>query len=329
MELVLGSADADRVNRNFFKENAIPAMALLVSGGLVRQETLDAIEDHFNSQRGVRSMNRVLVVEAEGDITAASDKGAVPAPRIELKPLGLDRQNDQLFGQYLASNGERIRASFRLPPIFIGSGQDYTYATAKTSYSVAEGQVFKPKRGVFQEFVNRDLLTSLGVQYWQFVLLGPEITDNAESLAAITTMHQIGALTPNVAIGMANRLFRLQIPPVTAAWGDVPFQFSNTLAQQGRLKGIGKVATPMVAGIAAAPGPHGAQNTSESVADPDQIRGEPGANADKPPAPPKVLASGKPDKAQKDSADLAASAAAMMACLARVQAAAEQLQAAA
>lgn len=232
---ILGSREAELCNLDFFKENAIPAMALLVSGGMVTQTTLDQIEAHFLAAKGRQSMNRLLIVEAQGDEDAASPEGNIPPPKLELKPLAMERQQDQLFQKYDENCGNKVRSSFRLPPIFIGLSQDYTYATAKTSFEVAESQVFAPERKKADDLLNLKVFGPMGARFWKFASLPPKLSDPAEIINALTVFNSMGAMTPNIAIALANEYFDLEIPMVEEDWGDYPFAIVQTLAVSGRL----------------------------------------------------------------------------------------------
>ncbi len=230
---ILGSRQAELTNLDFFKENAIPAMALLVSGGMVPQGTIDDIEGQFLAARGRKSFNRILVIEAYGDEDAASQDGTVPVPRMEIKPLRNERQKDALFQEYDKSNMSKVRSAFRLPPIFLGMAQEYTHATAKTSFEVAESQVFGPERSSFDDTMNMKILSTYDPQFWSFRSLPARISDPEDVINALTAFDDAGALTPNVAIGLANDFFDLEIPAVEASWGDFPFDVVLSLVDKG------------------------------------------------------------------------------------------------
>ncbi len=233
MPAILGSRQAELTNLDFFKENAIPAMALLVSGGQVTQESIDDIEEQFVSHRGRSSFNRITVIEARGDEEAASQDGNIPSPRMELKPLQNERQKDALFQVYDANNMMKIRSSFRLPPIFVGLSQDYTHATAKASFEVAESQVFGPERVRSDDMLNMRILSTYNPKFWSFRSMPPRITDPRDVIEAITTFEQVGAMTPNVSIGLANDFFDLEIPIIKDDYGDLPFGVTKSLVDQG------------------------------------------------------------------------------------------------
>lgn len=244
MPAILGSRQAELTNLDFFKENAIPAAALLVSGGVVTQGSLDAIEEHFTALRGRAAMNRILVIETEGTAEAADATGKVPAPRVDLKPLANERQQDGLFQTYDENNVVRVRSSFRLPAVFTGHSSDYTYATAKTSFEVAESQVFGPERNKTNEIINKRILAPFQPKFWEFRLQPPRITDPEEVINAWEALDKMGAMTPNQAIDMANEYFDLDINQIEGEWGNYPFEIVKAMAASGELKGVEDIHEP-------------------------------------------------------------------------------------
>jgi len=226
---VMGSRESELTNLQYFKDNAIPAMAVMVSGGYLTQETLDSITQHFEAVRGREAQNRVLLIEAQADESDADEDGRLPVPRIDMKPLNDARQKDGLFQQYEENNAVKIRSSFRIPPIFLGRSDDYTRATADTSLVVAESQVFGPERKKVDDIMNLKLLASYEPKYWKFRSLPPKITGAEDIMAALRDLNTMGAVTPNIAIGMANELFDLEIELVPDDWGNYPFQLVEKL----------------------------------------------------------------------------------------------------
>lgn len=239
---VLGSRQAELTNLDFFKDNAIPAMALMVSGGMVTQSTLTDIEEMFYQARGRTSMHRLLVIEASGDDSQANSEGIIPVPKITLQPLQGDRQQDGLFLKYDESCADKVRSAFRLPKLFVGLTDSMNYATAKTAYEVTESQVFGPERNHFDDTINKKVLGSYNPKYWAFRSNPPRLTDSSEVLDAIKTFDAAGAITPNVAIGLANEMFDLDIAHVEEVWGDYPMTIISNAARSGV---VGTVITSM------------------------------------------------------------------------------------
>jgi PBSX family phage portal protein len=252
MPSILGSRQAELTNLDFFQENAVPAMAILVSGGTLTNATLDAIENQMMAVRGREAVNRVVIFESTADTEAAGADGAVQPPRIELKPLSGERQKDGLFLEYDNAASTKIRSSFRLPPIFVGKADDYSHATAKASYQVAESQVFGPERRRSDD-VMEVVMSTYGNRFWEFRSNPPRITDPDDIVKALTAFEAMGALTPNVVIGLANEYFDLNIPTVASAWGDWPFTIVKGVAQRGQLIGMEEISKPLPAPVAPVP----------------------------------------------------------------------------
>ncbi len=238
---ILGSRESELTNLQFFKDNAIPAMAVLISGGFLTNESVDEIEEHINSVQGRKSMHRVMVLEAQGSENAASTDGKIPVPKLEIKPLVQDRQSDALFQEYDDNNSKKVRSSFRLSPMLLGGSEDVTYAVAEASLVVAEGQVFGPERNKTDDIFNYVLLSDKDGKpplHWRFRSNPPRIADPQTIVNALTIFDQIGAMTPNIAIGIANELFDLDIEIIDEEWGNFPFEATMSLLGRAKLKGM-------------------------------------------------------------------------------------------
>lgn len=222
--VAIGSRESDLVNLQFFKDNAIPAMAVLVSGGQLTEESIDALKDQFGAT-GLDAQNRVLVLEAKGDDLGGSTDDSPPVPTLKIQPLAHERQNDATFSEYDKDNRRKVRSSFRLPPIFVGESDDYTRATADASVDMANNQVFAPEREAFDDMVNHLLLSKEGQppKYWRMKSKGAMIVSTEEILDALEILAELGAATPNLAIGVANQNFGLSIPDIEEDWGNQPF----------------------------------------------------------------------------------------------------------
>lgn len=232
---ILGSKEADLVNFNFFKDNAIPAMAVLVSNGALTQESFDKLDEYFTSIKGQKSMNRIVVLEAVPDDSNTRMDQSQPAPRVDMKPLISERQQDGLFQEYDRECQRKIRSAFRLPPIFLGLAEDYTRASAVASMLTAEGQVFAPERIKFDLLMNRHILSTHKPSFWRFQSLGAPISDGETLTKMLDSLGAQGALTPNVVIKIANQFLDISIESITAAWGDVPFDIILNMVKGGQV----------------------------------------------------------------------------------------------
>lgn len=234
---VLGSRSAEMVNYNFFEENAIPAMAVLLSGGKLTLETVADMRRMF-SQKGAKAQNRVLVIEAKMDDDYASTDSKPTVPTLSIQPLNKDRQNDGLFEKYLKSAQENIRSSFRLPPIFLGLSEDYTHATASSSLETAKSQVFVPEQEEFDRIINEKILVDKDGQpmkYWTFRSNPPKLSDGETQVKAFTEAGKLGGVSVNVAIDMANQWLGQKTPRIDEPWGDWPIALVQAEIAKGNI----------------------------------------------------------------------------------------------
>lgn len=242
---ILGSREAELGNLNFFKNNAIPAMMVTVSGGNLTQETFEDVKSFFGGQgQGGDMQHRVIVMEVAPSAEGASQSGSLQPPKVEVKALQNDRQSDALFQEYDKENQKKVRSAFRLNPLFVGLSEDMTYATAQASMEMSEQQVFAPERAKMDEVINLRLLadaTGKPPQYWWVRSNAPRITNPTDIINALPNLATVGALTPNVAINIANELFGLDVKPIDEPWGDVPYSATTALMAKGMVTGFENV----------------------------------------------------------------------------------------
>lgn len=214
---VLGSRQAEEVNYEYFENNTVPPLALLVSGTL-GEKTVERIQDFINDHmKGRKGFHKILVVEAS---PAVDPVPGVPAPKvsIQFQPLSDAQQKDALFDNYDATNREKIRSSFRLPPIYVGVTSDYTRATAHESRAIAEEQVFSPERENHDFVINRLIFTDMQIKYWKYKSLAPD-TNDVEIMAGVLDAFSRCGLTVKEAREEMGRLLNRTL---TVAEGDAP-----------------------------------------------------------------------------------------------------------
>lgn len=238
---ILGSRENEIVNLNFFKDNAIPALAILVAGGFLSQEAVEALTNKVMQGRGSERMNMPLILEATSDEVSVGPNGTPAVPKIEMKAMSNDRQNDMMFESYDKNCQAKIRSSFRLPPVLLGLSEDYTYATANASMVVCESQVFQPEREAIDGIINRYILGD-GVnenQFWAYKSHPTRVVDKQEVINSLEVLDKVGALTPNDAITVANSMFGLSINQIDDEWGNYPYSMALEMVKKGeQLKGL-------------------------------------------------------------------------------------------
>ena len=131
-------------------------MAVLVSNGELTQGSIDRITQFVETTiQGSDNYSKMLVIEASS--TEEDSVGGQTPAKVEIVPLTSSQHTDALFQNYAKNNEDRVRRSFRLPPIFVGRADEYTRATAETSRKLADEQVFAPERDEEDHIINRML----------------------------------------------------------------------------------------------------------------------------------------------------------------------------
>jgi len=240
---VLGVRNADYINYDLFENQAIPPLAILVSGGRLTSESIQDIIDVLENRKGVENFHKIAVLEVEsGEGGELTDKAT--GAKIDFKPL--PQQNDILFAKYIESSEKRIRSKFRLPPLYTGSAEEFSRSTSDSSKLIAEEQVFRPERNDFDEAMNFTLMKGLGAKNWSFRTTGPRLIEGPELIDAIGKFSRAGALTINSAIKMMNRVLDLDMPTFDESWGDYPAALVLQLAKQRIPVGMESGFTEMV-----------------------------------------------------------------------------------
>lgn len=106
-----------------------------------------------------------------------------------------DRMSDAMFQEYDKSCEGHLRVAFRLPPLFIGRSEDYTFASAYTSCMIAEAQVFAPERYVFDKAMDK-IVKELGGVHYHFRSLPVTLTDVANQLKGLEMVTAADSVEP-------------------------------------------------------------------------------------------------------------------------------------
>ena len=232
---VEGSRQAEEVNYEYFENNTVPPMALLVSGTTLNDDVVSRIEDFINDEmKGRKSFNKMLIIEATPENDGPVVKAGIPIVRFQ--NLSDAQQKDSLFDNYDKTNREKIRSSFRLPPIFVGLTSDYTRATARESREVAEEQVFGPERADHDFVINRLLFPAMGVRYWVYKSLPPKVNDFEVMSGVLDTFSRCG-LTVGEAREEISRLLNHPLSEIDekSDWLDLPLSVYLAKLQKGEL----------------------------------------------------------------------------------------------
>jgi capsid portal protein len=167
------------------------------------------------------------------ELQGLDDKSNV---RIDIKNMNDYRHDDLMFINYLNKTENTIRQAFRLPPLYIGSSQEYSFATSYSSQQIAEEQVFNPERLVFDEIINNKIIRpEFGSQYWIYRTKGPRVGSADQLRMVVKELVNAGALSVDNTIQIANELLGTQFSPYETEWSKMPAAFVRAMIQSGRM----------------------------------------------------------------------------------------------
>jgi PBSX family phage portal protein len=225
---IYGDRASEEINYTTFRNNNIPSMIIMVANGQLTAGSIDRLTSFTESQiQGSDNYSKMVIVEAESTADEGEDGGQV---KLDIKPLVSEQHTDALFQGYSKNNQDKIRRSFRLPPIFVGKADDYTRATAEASRKLADEQVFGPERDVFDSIMNRIIYPTMGIRYHKFKTNTPNTTDNEALVKILAGAEKTGGMTPRIARRVLEGVMNEQLGGFPEGFdADVPF--SVTMAK--------------------------------------------------------------------------------------------------
>lgn len=225
---IQGSRLSEELNYNYFTNGKHIPLAILVNNGMLTESSIDKLTEYADQIKGVDNAHGFLILEAEGftDGDELSEETKTSKVDIKMEKLTEALQQDELFQNYDSNNRDKIRAAYRLPPIYTGESKDYTRATADTARGIAEEQIFQPERKKLADRLNRLVNPLLGVQLVEVYFKGPDVTNKKDLAEAVNYYNKTGALTPNMLIQAVSDLLGTEFEPFDSEWGDVPMEMT-------------------------------------------------------------------------------------------------------
>jgi PBSX family phage portal protein len=224
---VIGSRQMEEVNLLYFENKSIPPLALLVSGGRLSKDSVPRIERFIEENiKGKKNFHKILILQAEN---GAGDSKA----KIELHPLTSAQQSDALFQEYDQANQDKVGGAFRLPRILRGESKEVNRATAQAALRFAEDQVFAPERDEFDYFINRKLLSDMGITFWRFRSQTPVTRDPERMTVMVEKLTRVGVLTPEEGRLLAADIFNREFRKLGDDWTKRPLTLTLAGIQTG------------------------------------------------------------------------------------------------
>ena len=120
---VIGSRQAEEFNLGFFNAGGIPPMLIVIQGGEAADGVEQAVKNLFYSAGPHKNIAAVLQVT--GTSGSLDEPGSV---RVTIERFGSERQKDSMVQRYDEMCEQKIRRSWRLPPLFVGNAEGHNFA---------------------------------------------------------------------------------------------------------------------------------------------------------------------------------------------------------
>lgn len=196
---LMGARNAEELNYRYFKDGRHLPLAITVSDGRLDDDSFNALKDYADDLGGVENAHKFLLLEVDGstDKIKIGNDTKENSSKIDLKSLAETLQQDALFLEYDQRSREKLRSSFRLPPLYTGEAQDYNRATASVARTITEEQVFQPERKRLARILNTMFLEPLEMNYTKIRVKGADLHDPVEISEVIQPYVRAGAVAPN------------------------------------------------------------------------------------------------------------------------------------
>lgn len=224
---VIGSRAAEEQNLQFLDAGGLPPAIVFIQGGTLIKDTSDQLRMYLSGLN--KNKNRAVVVEVQSSSGSLDAAGKVD---VKVERFGSAQSQDSMFTNYDETTEEHVRIGFRLPPLFLGKAVDYNFATAQTSYMVAEAQVFLPERTEFDELMNKTIVKELGLKTLKYKSKPITLKDVATQLKGLELSMPVATresfLKEMNTIAEMN-LEMAEVPAPNVAPGEQPLKHTPTM----------------------------------------------------------------------------------------------------
>ena len=193
---IAGNWLSSKRNMVFFKNDAVPRMAVLVSGGKLDPKSRKDLAAYLQEGQGEEQAHRVLVLQVEEEGTGVDEKGTT---KLDLKPMTIGVTEDGSFLNYRTANDEEIREALGLSEVFFKSIK-LTKASAVVAKATTDEQEFEPARKQKEHQLNQRVVSGdqgLGAKRVMLQFQRPETSDPLEKARVNQLYSNMAAVTPN------------------------------------------------------------------------------------------------------------------------------------
>ena len=229
---ILGGRSADERNKTFFDNDAVPRMAITISGGSLADDTVEKAEEFFDQTKGAQNAHRCLILEVTNMNTNQPDW---KPPEVKFWPLTIGKTDDASFLKYRSFVDEVIREAFKIANIFLGTSGDINRAAAFTMREMTVNLVFAVIGETLARLLNNTLLPkwmeASGVNpdtcKVQIGFEVPKTMSQKDEAEILKLFASAGAYSPNDIRGY------MGLDSWEPAWASIPTALAIVFAQMG------------------------------------------------------------------------------------------------
>jgi len=154
---IMGNRAASERNLSFFQNDAVPRMALTISGGKLSQPSVDRIQEFFKAAKGVKNAHRMMIIQIDTEATQFTSQAK---PDVQLKPLTVGDTDDASFQKYRSDNDEEVREAFGIAKAFF-TPEDVNKAVAYATKEITNEQEFDPTQKQIEHMFYHTIITDM------------------------------------------------------------------------------------------------------------------------------------------------------------------------
>jgi capsid portal protein len=222
-----GSRDLDEENQKVVKDENIPSVMLMVSGGVIVKNSYERIKEAIKKKAEGRK--GIMLIEA-----VSATKGPVTPqqnPTIAVERFKKEQTSDMLFQKYDERNELKAAGSWRMPFTALGKFQGANRSVADVAQRYVQDQVYAPLRTDLNEPINACILPELGVTLWAYDTEAIQPRDPQQRADILQILTEAGVLSPNEARQLAAPIFEKRLDDLTGLWAQLPPRVMTVLLQ--------------------------------------------------------------------------------------------------
>lgn len=196
-----GSQKAREFNVDFFGNNAVPRLAVIVEGGELTEGARSDIHKLFHGLKDKDHSTAILEVEKLlDDPSQINFEGEDSDVRIRVEPLTVGTNEDASFLEYQHHTEHEILKAHDVPPVEAGTVESGAFSTdAEQQRKGFIETVIQPKQASFSELLYETIHQALGVSDWtiEFKTQGYDTRLSEAEVAKTKAEASMGTATVN------------------------------------------------------------------------------------------------------------------------------------